>query len=257
MPAGSIADGAAVVQLIVAYSESIRDVRPGLSCCPKCHELAEGPAFFRRHEIRRRVFWVIFDTREVKRIPCLVTRWKCSNCRGVFTWQPPFAVPHKRYTLPQMLERAQGYAADDAAGYREAVKQKGMPICHEERVDEAQRETAGDPIQAALCEACEEVEREDGTGKQLSHATLYRWITTLGGLTRTVQCALVLIRQASAAVAFFRSLAQIRILPGKYRSESRKEILRRCRVLDRVKAKYEEMFTANLFPFVATAFGWT
>ena len=60
-----------------------------------------------------------------------------------------------------------------------------------------------------------------------------------------------------AAAAFFRSLASIRIAAGKYCSEDRKEILRMCRVLDRVEVWYEELFSVQLFPMAGTASGWT
>ena len=249
MPTGTIADGAAVVEEILAYGEGILQVRPGLSRCPICDAPADGAAFFRRHAIRSRTFWVIVE-RVVRNIPCSVTRWKCPCCKRTFTWQPPFALPHKRYTRPQMQERAQEYTANDAVDYREAVEQDGMPVCHEA--------TAAEPIPAELPGTCAAAQqKDDGTGRQLSHATLHRWITTLGGLTRTVGRALVLIRQKGTAVAFFRSLVSIRIAAGKYRSEGRKELLRMCRVLDRVKVLYEELFSTDLFPMAGTASGWT
>ena len=272
MPPGSIADGAGVVERILAYREGILHVRPGLSRCPVCDIPAAGPAFFRRHEIRSRTFWVVVE-RVVKKIPCWVTRWRSPCCGHPFTLQPPFALPHKRYTLPQMQERAEAYTTDDAVGYRGAVEQDGMPICHEQRSNDAHRRRLGDaddrtaegahgneetPIPVRPSETCEpEEDDDDGTGGQLSHATLHRWITTLGGLTRTVGRALVLIRQRGAAVAFFRSLQAIRIAAGKYRSEGREQVLRTCRVLAEAGREYERTFGVELFPMTGTASGWT
>lgn len=244
MPLGSIADGAAVVEWILAYDANILHVRPGLSCCPKCGAPADDPAFFRRHEIRGRTFWVIVVGRVVRKVSCGVTRWKGRCCERPFTLQPPFALPHKRYTLPQMLERAGRYTADDAVGYCEAVSQEGMPVCQER--------TAQERITAEASEADKERERVG----QFSGSTLYRWITTLGGLEKTLRRALDLIGQKDATTMLFRTFAGVRIAAGKWRMEGRDAVLRVCGELCLAVGVFRELFGADIFPMLATAWGW-
>ena len=57
----------------------------------------------------------------VCKVAALLARWRCPHCRRTFTDYPPFACPHKAYTLPQMTERAAKYVSNTATSYRKGV----------------------------------------------------------------------------------------------------------------------------------------
>lgn len=219
------------VKVIRAYEEDIRHHRLEgvLGQCPKCLAEADGPAFFSRHQARPRTYLVIVE-RLAYTIVSLITRWKCPICRGTFTLYPPFALPRKRYVRQAVLERAQRYVEEERATYRNSVRDQRMPIYRN-----------GD----------------DDEPRTLAHTTLYRWVTALGSLRRTLRTALDLIRQADPGTGLFRDLMRLRITPRKYRSEARREVLTTCRGLGMAEQRYARLFAASIFPDYATASGWT
>lgn len=130
--------------------------------CPFCG----APDCFRRHEARRRTFYVVGD-QWVEIVLCRITRWKCSHCGKIRTQHPPFALPYKRYTRQTLMGFSQAYLEDEASSYRKAVLEDGLPIGFASKPGE------------------EEIDE-----RQLAHSTLYRWVTTLGGFKEVLRSGL-------------------------------------------------------------------
>jgi len=154
--AGRSGDGHLIAE-IAAHSARVRkgNHRCSLSCCPHCGRAPESTLFFRRHAIRQREFLAI-DDRYVRKVEGLLAHWRCPFCRRTFTEYPPFALPFKRYAVPQIAPRALDYVQKDGISHRKAVLQRFMPIFH----FATDRQTDWEPV--------------------LAHTTLYRWVSTLG-----------------------------------------------------------------------------
>jgi hypothetical protein len=149
-------------------------------------------------------------------------------CQRTFTLYPGFALPFKRYVLPFILARCTAYVEDTAHTYREGVKEAGSPISHEDA----------------------------NRGAELRPSTLWRWAGRLGRFPVTVRQALNLIKQKDPSTDVFRVLGGQRIRPGKFRGEARKHVLERCRALVTVNQVYARVFSASVFPELATRCGF-
>ena len=95
---------------IETYSDAVRtnNIARSAAVCLMCGEPSEH---FKRHEARPRKFRIIID-QLVLVVLCLVIRWKCTRCGKTFTQQPPFAFPHKRFTVPTLQHYCEAYLAD-------------------------------------------------------------------------------------------------------------------------------------------------
>ena len=195
-----------------------------LDRCPRCHG---HPVRFKRHGVRPRVF-LVFAAEVIRRVRSYLTRWKCPLCQRTFTLYPAFALPFKRYVLPFMLTRCAAYVEDTARTYRDGVNEAGSPISHADA---------------------------DG-GAELRPSTLWRWVGRLGRFPVTVGAALNLIKQKDPSTDVFRVLGSQRIRPGKFRGEARKHVLERCRALVTVNPVYARLFSASVFPELATRCGF-
>jgi len=196
----------------------------GLDTCPHCQG---RPVQFKRHGVRFRLFVVLAEDM-LRRISSYLTRWKCPVCRRTFTLYPAFALPFKRYVLAFIEARCAAYVEDRARTYREGVEEKGRPISHE---------------------------AADG-GAQLWPSTLWRWVDTLGRFPVTVRQALNLIKQKSPSTKVFRALGHLRIRAVKFRSQRRRLVLQGCRELEITEQVYARLFSASVFPDLATRCGW-
>jgi len=196
-----------------------------LDACPRCG-VRHGR--FKRHGVRKRLFLVFADW-VVRRVWSYLTRWKCPFCRGTFTLYPDFALPFKRYVLAFIQERCAAYVEDEARTYREGIKEEGMAISYEDA----------------------------DSGTALWPSTLWRWVSTLGGFPETVRQALHLIKQKDPSAGIFRALGSLRIREGKYRSKERKIVLQGCCELVMVGRAYARLFSASIFPGLATSCGFT
>lgn len=203
--------------------------RGGVSCeldrCPRCHG---RPVRFKRHGVRSRLF-LVFAAEVIRRVWSYLTRWKCPLCRRTFTLYPGFALPFKRYVLAFILARCTAYVEDVVRTYREGVKEEGEPISHEDAA----------------------------AGVQLWPSTLWRWVDRLGRLAVTVRQALNLIKQKDPSTDIFRALGRLRIRAGKFRSQARRLLLQRGRELATVDREYARLFSASVFPDLATRSGFT
>jgi hypothetical protein len=200
----------------------------GVSCdlarCPRCQG---RPVRFKCHGVRNRLF-LVFAKQVIRRVWSYLTRWKCPLCQRTFTVYPDFALPFKRYVLLFILERCAAYVEDTVRTYREGVTEEGEQISHEDA----------------------------DKGVKLWPSTLWRWVDRLGRFPVTVRQALNLIKQKNPSTAIFRTLGCLRIREGKFRSQARQHVLERCRALVTVNGAYARLFSASVFPELATRCGF-
>jgi hypothetical protein len=219
-------NGLDLIKTIIAYGK--RATGKTISCdlgrCPCCQG---RPVCFKRHGVRPRLF-LVFASEVIRRVWSYLTRWKCPLCRRTFTLYPAFALPFKRYVLAFILARCTAYVEDEVRTYRDGVKEAGQPISHEDA---------------------------DG-GAELWPSTLWRWVDRLGRFPVTVRQALNLIKQKDPSTDIFRVWGHLRISTGKFHSEARKHILQRCRELVTADQEYARLFSASVFPDLATRCGF-
>ena len=224
-----------LLQLVQEYTGLVIEGSIG---CPftVCIACWREPVVFKRHDTRYRIFYVITNNGILRAIS-MVTRWKCTLCKRTFTGYPEFALPYKRYLLPDMVDLAANYLEDDRQTYRRAVLRNNAEIYHK-------------------CSDGREC------GSPLAHTTLHRWIGTLGKMRQTVAKALDYIKQKCPQSNIFREVATLVVHPRKYRSLKRKDLLVRCRTLLRVQDEFVRVFSdrlrrASIFPKLATQCSWT
>ena len=136
----------------------------------------------------------------VCKVPALLARWRCPDCRKTFTDYPSFACPHKAYTLPQMTERAAGYVNNTATSYRKGVCSGNLPIFYAQG-------PANTPVQHCYSDAIL-------SRITMAHSSLFHWVTAL---SRDA------LRQPEPPHTDFAPA------PSKYASERRRSILIACR----------------------------
>lgn len=250
MALNSVIASSHVAEQVRAYRQQVLHdrVRPPWGQCPLCRARAPEGDWFRRHEARRRWFWVVVGL-VVQRLRSLITRWKCVQCGRTFTLYPAFALPHKRYVWPSLRDRVQGYVQEEGLSYRRGVQTAGWPVFHE--LDEP-AESRVEPSGSGPPES--EPERPEPV---LAHSTLYRWVTTLGGLSNTVRRASQLIRQRDPSTSLFQECARLIIPARKYRSPARRRVLHQAWSLAQTEAVYRSLFGVDLFPNLATVCGFT
>lgn len=203
-----------------------------ISCnLPPCCRCTTEPIYFRRHEARHRSFLVLCG-QFIRTVLSLITRWKCPGCGKTFTLYPPFAFPHKRYTQHTIMALTQRYVDEDHLSYRAGVLQQGMPVGYHHDDDDQIDE------------------------RMLAHSTLYRWVTTLGGLTNILRSAQDLILQENPASTICRDLAVLTIAPKKYIKAARQFVLTCCRQIIYTDAVYRTTFHTSIFPYLATLCRW-
>jgi len=149
-------------------------------------------------------------------------RFRCPDCRKTFTEYPPFALPHKRFVQQDVLAKALGYLQDPQATYRTAVHERRLP--------------------AGYC--------QDGKG-QLSHSTVWRWLSGLGSWRTLVQKATGLILEEDPTADVHRQ--QFSIACFKVRSERRRKLLQQAARLFHVAEIFSRTFGVSLFTHLGTA----
>lgn len=188
--------------------------------CPRCEA---APSDFKRHELRKRQFYVIVE-QFVKVVFGLLIRWKCPCCKKTFTDYPDFAVPYKRYTIPTILAFSCRYTEYDQISYRQIT-----------------RET---PIGYPGCES------------QMEYSTVHRWIKSIGSYSDIIRKAQDLILQDDPLSNICRCLANLPITAKKYRSVERLVKLIGCRQFLKLEELYRLTFKVSIFPILATACGY-
>ena len=189
--------------------------------CPCCH--AEPP--FARHDIRRRSFRCL-EGNAVTETRSWVVRWRCRNCGRTFTDYPPFALPHKRFVKSAIVAVA-GQFVGEPSSYRGVGTANAAPIEYNSR-----------PVDPPT----------------LSHSTVWRWLSWLADMPRTVFAAMQLLYAKHQNLTLHREPWIIEA--KKYRSESR-----RCQLQDAFQALgvstlFDAIFPTGFFPNFATAHGF-
>ena len=138
---------------------------------------------------------------------------------------------HKQFVSPTLLDRAKDFLGT-AKSYRQAVRQHGRSFVYDDRQEH--------PLAAR--------------GAALAHSTLWRWLSWLGQLTRTMQQAGRLIVQNDPHSTLHRQA--IPVDPRKYRSEPRRRRLEQAARMLLVEATFAEHFGKKIFPRFATGCGW-
>jgi len=214
-----------LLEEVLKYEKKVLDdeIFCDLKDCPHCR----SPGYFKRHEVRGRI-WLVIIGRMVQKVNTVITRCKCQICGKTFTLYPPFGMRYKRYLRVQLLDMGRRYLEDGQLTYRQGVKRENLSIFwsgdSEEEIDE----------------------------RSLAHSTLYRWLTSLEGFGNTVRAAGKLLE--SRACNFHRM--PLMIFYRKYRSQKRKIILEECLRLFGVESEYRLHFGSSFFPNLATACGW-
>ena len=192
-----------------------------LRMCPKCGECHLG---FKLHERRKRQFLIIVGE-WVRRVDSHLARLKCRVCGGSFMDYPQFALPHKRFTVKDIVNLGRRYVEKPSMTYQKVVLHDDSAIGY-------------DGVEA---------ERE---GRQLWGSSVWRWLSFSGGLVKTVKNALHLIRQANPNCGIFRELYPVH--PEKHRSEKRKRVLEQSLRLFNAEDEYRGLFGRSIFPHLAT-----
>lgn len=198
------------------------------TACPKCHQEVDK---FKRHEARTRIFLILVENMVV-RVQSLITRWKCPLCGKTFTFYPDFALPYKRYVLPNIMDICGQYLEDNDQSYRKVVTSNNTEYYYEKP-------------------------SENGTYSVLAHSTPHRWLTGLSGFFQTMQNALEHIKQKKPHTDIFREISKLRIPDKKFRSPSRERQLIRCRKLLLIQEEFFQIFSMKFFPNFATMHNWS
>jgi hypothetical protein len=132
---------------------------------------------------------------------------------------------------PTLLDKAKDFLGSDKS-YRQAVREGQRSLVYDDRQDN----------------------RFAGQGAALAHSTLWRWLSWLGGLTRTMQAASQLICQKDPNSTLHNQV--IPIDPRKHRSDERRVTLEQAARMLLVEATFQEHFGKKIFPRFATGCGW-
>lgn len=195
-------DGQELIRLINGHSEHIKKCTITCATTVCCHcgmHVGGNHAPFAFHGARPRRFLVLVGL-YVCKVPALLARWRCPDCRKTFTDYPSFACPHKAYTVPQMTERAAGYVNNTATSYRKGVCSGNLPIFYAQG-------PANTPVQHCYSDAIL-------SRITMAHSSLFHWVTAL---SRDA------LRQPEPPDTDFAPA------PSKYASERRRSILIACR----------------------------
>lgn len=185
--------------------------------CPQC----KSERGFRQHDCRSRHVLAIVVGFVVPFMICL-KRWKCCSCGTSFTRYPEFLVPYKRYVLAAVAALSEQYLNEPETSYRDVVQPEGMALGYAGNKDSAIDE------------------------RQLSHTTLWRWITWLGSMPGLTNQAVDLLRQRDPGFDLHRAVSPI--FPGKYRSVKRRGTLEQVAELIRTGRRFAEHFSRRVFP---------
>ncbi len=130
-----------------------------------------------------------------------------------------------------MLDRAKDFLGSPKS-YRQAVREQQRSLVYDDRQEH--------PLAAR--------------GAALAHSTLWRWLSWLGQLTRTMQQASQLICQKDPHSTLHSQV--IPIDPKKHHSEQRRVSLEQAARMLLVEATFQEHFGKKIFPRFATGCGW-
>ena len=138
-------DGIALCRAIKAFTAAVEldSARCCVASCPFCNFRSDKNQLFKRHASRPRLFLIVVG-QTVHAVKALLSRWRCPKCRRTFTCYPTFALPRRRYTLPQIRRLAAAYLQNAPVSYRRSVQESRLPIYYaaESTVDAEQGATS-------------------------------------------------------------------------------------------------------------------
>jgi tRNA A37 N6-isopentenylltransferase MiaA len=137
----------------------------------------------------------------------------------------------KQFVGPTVLERAKDFLGSQES-YRQAVQEQQRSLVYDDRQEH--------PLAAR--------------GAALSHSTLWRWLSWLGELTRTMRRASQLICQQDPHSRLHNQV--ILIDPRKHRSDERRVSLEQAARMLLIEAAFKDYFGKKIFPRFATGCGW-
>jgi hypothetical protein len=163
-----IVDGEHLIDRIDSYSRQVsqKAISCGTKSCRHCGFEPKQTEAFTRHATRSRQLFVIVVP-YVRMVRALLPRWRCPSCQRTFTEYPPFVIPYKRYTLPQMMHRAHVYVTNSTVSYRRGASDSGRPLFHEVK-PRPDKSPAHEEDQGCLCLGI------------MAHTSLFHWVTLLG-----------------------------------------------------------------------------
>jgi hypothetical protein len=226
---------AKIEQEIKEYRQKVikGQVRCSVKICPRCEQ---KPDLFKRHDVRQRQFLVIVERLIVKVMSFLV-RMKCSLCGKTFTQYPSFALPYKRYVSRQIIERTLSYLQDDTMTYERATLEQNA-------IATKGRSPPGQPMPVFY--------QDPGKASGLAASTVHRWVTTLGGLQKTLRAATNLLLEKDTDIHRLCFDVPAR----KYRSRQRRSLLQDCLRLFHVEARCRVLFKRSIFPELGIRYCW-
>lgn len=216
----------ATPEQIKAHQQELeKDKRTPLNL-PQCPRCSVDPDHFKLHAYRERRFLVIIKM-IVEAVYCPLARFRCIGCNQTFTDYPDFAIPHKHYTRPTIINFTSNYVEPEKITYEKALM-----------VDQY---VPGYP---------------EG-GRTIAASTIHRWVTTLGQMDQTRQKSLALLLQKDPILSICRDLAQLTIPGHKYKTRCRKALLLGCRQLLIIETLFQAVFKSSIFTKLAIrcAFG--
>lgn len=143
-------------------------------------------------------------------------------------------MPHKRFVKQAVLETSKVYLGTDAT-YEKAVWGKLVPIQY-------------DPKEGGV------IARGKDPLPRLAPSTVWRWLSWLGRLPRTLRAAWELIGQRDRGCTWHREPWALE--PKKYRSGQRQEVLQRAMQLIAAGCLWKRLFGKEMFPQYGIAEGW-
>lgn len=141
---------------------------------------------------------------------------------------------YKQFVSETVLDKAKDFLGTDKS-YRKTVRWRQRSLVYDDRQNHPLAER----------------------GAALAHSSVWRWLSWLGGLTRTCQQACQLISQKDPHSTLHREV--IPIDPRKYCGEEgcpRHQHLQRAGRMVLVEAVFQRQFDKRIFPRFATGCGW-
>ncbi len=208
-----------IENMIAQHTDDVKKCRisPPKGPCPRCLEHPDG---YKRHDCRERQFRLV-SGHFVKIVISLLIRWKCPLCFKPFTDYPPFATPHKRFTLPDLESFSRKYIEINSATYRKT--------------------TVHDKI---------EIGYEDHDSRLLSHTTVWRWIEFWGSCRQLLKPAGRLKDKTERGNSIFKS--SFSVDRHKYRSLYRYKILEKALIAVHACRNRFNFYCQPLFPDLRT-----
>lgn len=210
----------ATLEAIKAYQDQLGKGKIKPENLPPCSRCELESVYFKEHAFRERIFLVIIEM-IIQTINCSLVRFKCPGCGKTVTWYPEFAIPYKRYTISAVTDFSEAYVKNNKKTYETA-----------RQVDHTYPAYPED-------------------GKMLAPSSIHHFITSLSGFENIKSRAIELILQKDPISDICRKLGQIEINRQKYKSERRKDQLKRCLEFFNIAGAFERAFGISVFTNLA------